>query len=150
MEEDYFPLLPCLRVLRSKRRPCWPNEGRKCRNLLGFEYWQLARPPKPKTVVFRDLVGVAVGTLSKIMAVKNKEIVFKNGAKKCKLRAVYNYQCIIIVSKMDKIRWINIKLRCIKFSQNYDKKEDMVMSQIRLIFKCFNIILYFAQHLLSC
>ena len=41
------------------------------------------------------------------------------------MQALGDLQCIIIVSKMTEIRCMNIKLRCIKYSQNYDKNEDM-------------------------
>ena len=30
--------------LKIKRRPLWPNVGRQCQNLLGFDYLVLARP----------------------------------------------------------------------------------------------------------
>ena len=47
-----------------------PNEGCQWQNLLGCDHWVLAGTPRSKMVVFRDLVGVAIATVSKKLNVK--------------------------------------------------------------------------------
>ena len=57
--------VPAVGLLKIKRRPLWPNEGRQCQNLLGYDYWVLARTPGLKTVGFGDLVRVDIAPVSK-------------------------------------------------------------------------------------
>ena len=49
-----------------------PNKEHQWRNLLGCDHWVLAGTPRPKTVGFRNLVGVAIAPVSKKLAVKYK------------------------------------------------------------------------------
>ena len=62
LEKKIFPWVGWFKL---KRRRLWPNEGRQCQNLLGFDYWVLARPSWPKLDGFCHLVGVGIAPLTK-------------------------------------------------------------------------------------
>ena len=57
-------------VLLNGVLPLLLNEGRQRWNLLECDHWVLAGSPWPKTVRFRDLVGVGIAPLSKKLTVK--------------------------------------------------------------------------------
>ena len=58
-----------------------PNEGHQWQNLPGCDHWVLAGSPKPKTVGFCNLVGVAIALVSKncpnIYSVPKGKIIMK-------------------------------------------------------------------------
>ena len=51
-----------------------PNKWRQWQNLQGVFYWVIAGTPRPKSVGFCDLVGVAIAPVSKKLAVKGNFI----------------------------------------------------------------------------